>query len=227
MMLFALPALKAEESEYKFNNEDKSLEFQVSPLSGSLNIDGVRFRYYNSDNSALRLNFNMSYNRSSEVEVVEDNDGNSLDLDHSTSAFLFDIRPGYEMHFGGTERLSPYVGAEAMIALQSSSETRQFYDALDDDVNELTISNGQHSVAGFGPNERGFFGFGLNAVAGFDFYLSENLYIGGELNYGLSFRTLFDIDPDGDGDDNLDEEPQGGEFNFQPGARGFRLGYNF
>ena len=80
----------------------------------------------------------------------------------------WNLRPGFEKHLKGTNRLSPYFGAELDLAGQSSKEvTPTGYD----------FSAGQlHTTTDKNKNKGGFFRAGLNLVAGFDCYIL-NTYI--------------------------------------------------
>jgi opacity protein-like surface antigen len=99
--------------------------------------------------------------------------------------FNFAIRPGYEMHFAGTDRLSPYVGAELVYAMESSTLTREFHNSnnADDQAKPENWQTWDMSVKNSSST------FGLNALAGVDFYFVDNFYLGAEINFGFQSTT--------------------------------------
>jgi len=133
----------------------------------SLNNGLLRGRYFASDSKAFRLSLGVNYNY------------DELDGDAYTRTFGLSIAPGIEKHFAGTNRLSPYIGAELPIRMQSAK-----YE------NENTTVTGASSPTGA---DRGFFSVGLNAVAGVDFYIAKNFYTGIEFGTGLTFFKNSDI----------------------------------
>lgn len=173
----------------KFQGGEKNLEVEFNPFGGSpIGMNGFRFRMFNSESSAIRIGFNIGGTNNNEVysqqDKTEGSDGAVVilpELNQSMQTFNFAIRPGYEMHFAGTDRLSPYVGAELMYAMQSSTLTREFHNANNADDQskpenwqtwDMTVKNGSSM-------------FGLNALAGVDFYFVDNFYLGAEINLGF------------------------------------------
>jgi hypothetical protein len=173
----------------KFQGGEKNLEVEFNPFGGSpIGMNGIRFRMFNSESSAIRIGFNIGGTNNNEVysqqDKTEGSDGAVVilpELNQSMQTFNFAIRPGYEMHFAGTDRLSPYVGAELMYAMQSSTTTREFHNANNADDQskpenwqtwDMTVKNGSSM-------------FGLNALAGVDFYFVDNFYLGAEINLGF------------------------------------------
>ncbi len=174
----------------KFQGGEKNLEVEFNPFGGSpIGMpNGFRFRMFNSESSAIRIGFNIGGTNNNEVysqqDKTEGSDGAVVilpELNQSMQTFNFGIRPGYEMHFAGTDRLSPYVGAELLFAMESSTLTREFHNANNaDDVTkpenwqtwDMSVKNGSST-------------FGLNAVAGVDFYFVDNFYLGAEINLGF------------------------------------------
>jgi hypothetical protein len=173
----------------KFQGGEKNLEVEFNPFGGSpVSMNGIRFRMFNSESSAIRIGFNIGGTNNNEVYSQQTNtegsDGAVVilpELNQSMQTFNFAIRPGYEMHFAGTDRLSPYVGAELMYAMQSSTMTREFHNANNADDQskpenwqtwDMTVKNGSSM-------------FGLNALAGVDFYFVDNFYLGAEINLGF------------------------------------------
>ncbi len=173
----------------KFRGGEKNLEVEFNPFGGSpIGMNGIRFRMFNSESSAIRVGFNIGGTNDNQVysqqDKTEGSDGATVilpELNQSQQTFNFAIRPGYEKHFAGTDRLSPYVGAELMYAMSSSTMTREFHNANNADDQskpenwqtwDMTVKNGSST-------------FGLNALAGVDFYFVDNFYLGAEINLGF------------------------------------------
>ncbi|MFM7486246.1 MAG: hypothetical protein ACKO13_04910, partial [Cytophagales bacterium] len=83
------------------------------------------------------------------------------------SSFEINLRPGYEWHFLGTERLSPYVGFDVDFAVKSSS----YSDDRTVTQNQGSISSisGSWDTAG---TERGYTRMGSNVIIGVDSLVS-------------------------------------------------------
>jgi len=173
----------------KFQGGEKNLEVEFNPFGGSpIGMNGIRFRMFNSESSAIRIGFNIGGTNDNQVyqqqDKIDGSDGAIVilpELNQTQQTFNFAIRPGYEMHFAGTDRLSPYVGAELMYAMSSSTITREFHNSnnADDQTKpenwqtwDMTVKNGSST-------------FGLNALAGVDFYFVDNFYLGAEINLGF------------------------------------------
>ena len=204
-------------SDFKFSGGDMNLEIQMaSPFAAGepFSLDGVKFRYFLSNTSAFRLNVNVNASSETEITDQEDTDADLLELKKKTADFEFKIAPGYEMHFSGTNKLSPYVGGDVVLNFARNSVK------TDDQVaNEVVYDK----------TSNGSFTFGLNGVAGFDYYFAKSLYIGAELNYGLNMTSEFATKKTSDREDSEDEiDKNGGSFNFAPAAMGkFKLGFIF
>ena len=177
----------------KFQGGEKNLEVEFNPFGGSpIGMNGVRFRMFNSESSAIRVGFNIGGTNNNEVYAQQDktegSDGAVVilpELNQSMQTFNFAIRPGYEMHFPGTDRLSPYVGAELVYAMESSTLTREFHNSnnADDQAKPENWQTWDMSV------KNGSSTFGLNALAGVDFYFVDNFYLGAEINFGFQSTT--------------------------------------
>ena len=178
-------------------------------LSNSLNQ--VRVRYFLGNDLAARLGAHLSFNT------------NIPAPDTKTRAVEFSIAPGIEKHFAGTNRLSPYLGAELILGLRSA------HSEFDGPGNSGTEVKGS-----FGPTDnanRGFFLVGLGAVGGFDFYVAKHLYVGYELSMELSNRSFSEIETitiDGAGVQTTAKNEGSSAFSFGPNVRnGIRVGFVF
>jgi outer membrane protein W len=217
----SVTAQNNQSGDFKFSANDRNVEVQYAgPFADSpFSIDGIKLRYFNTDNTALRLRANITSTSSSTVTQQENSDSKLLELKKKESSFQFMVAPGYEMHFSATNRLSPYIGGEAVIDYLSSSVRTESQD--ENAVYYSKTSNG---------TDPGYFGFSLNGVAGFDFYVTKSLYLGVEVNYGLTLKSNLSQKTKSDAKEFKEAEPikNGGSFSFQPGAIGqYRLGFIF
>lgn len=171
---------------------EKNLEVQFAPLGGSpIGIDGIRLRLFNSDGTgAIRVRLGLGGTNDQTVNAQSYEIGNTTvpELYDTEKTFNFSIRPGYEMHFEGTDRLSPYVGAELIFAAGSETLIREFQDGINatDDADPAKWSTWEAE------RKRGTSTFGLNVVAGVDYYIADNLYLGAELGFGWQNKKYKD-----------------------------------
>lgn len=172
---------------------------------GSINLNSglIRGRYFLSDASALRLSAGINY------------DYDKISDEAHARVIGITLAPGIEKHFAGTERLSPYIGAELPISLQSAR--------YEDDNVEIEGSTSSNQYAG----NRSFVAVGLNAVAGTDFYVARNFYLGFEVGLGLRYQKNGDVEINRNiGSDETIEGTHG--INFSPFVNGgLRIGFVF
>lgn len=220
---------KIQAQDFKAKSGAKNLELQMAPLGGTpLSINGLRFRYFLSDNSAFRVNFFVGYNKTTTVDSQADSSGSDPmipELHTYESGLTFNLRPGYEMHFTGTDRLSPYAGAELDFGMATSKKVEESIEIDGTTINTITATT---------KGEKGYLRVGLNAVLGCDVYIVKSLYIGAEMGIGFQINkesiikhesTAKGWNPNADG--NRDEV-QGKSFDFGPNVIGqFRIGYIF
>jgi hypothetical protein len=172
---------------------EKNLEVNFAPLGGSpIGMDGIRLRLFNADGTgAVRVRIGLGGTNDVTVRAQSMTVANTAktvipELYDTKKSFNFSIRPGYEIHFEGTDRLSPYVGAELLFATGSETLIKEFHGA------STTADNNLEAAAKWSTWEaerkRGTTTFGLNAVAGFDYYFVDNLYLGAEIGFGFQTK---------------------------------------
>lgn len=231
-------------SSYKQEAGDKTLEFQFqSPFASgspfSLNAGEIRFRQFKSETFALRAGVHYSYNTKQDAfaTVSEVKDG-KVNVTESyadvTRNVAINFRPGFELHFDGTERLSPYVGAVAAIGFDKKSVIDR--EAVDSDFAK-TADKAKFDKVIRQKTRTGNLNLGLNAVAGFDYYFTKKLYIGAEMGFGFNvlkpFKTRTTDDNTSDkgvfaGKDGDAVKTGVSTIQFAPNFIGaFRLGYAF
>ncbi|HNP18829.1 MAG TPA: BT1926 family outer membrane beta-barrel protein [Fulvivirga sp.] len=205
-------------SDYKANGGEKTLELQFEPFGNNpIGLNGIRARWFSTSSSAFRLNLFLGINTDSQITQQEDTDNNLKELRDKFFTFSINVRPGFEKHLKGTERLSPYFGVEGDLAYQTSSSRSENQNGTD--VNYFKTIN-----------DNGFFRIGANAIAGLDYYITKKLYLGTEFGFGLSFTKLLAIKVKSDATGFTEPEPakRGSSFDLGPNVNAqIRLGYAF
>jgi len=217
----------AQESDFKPAAGANNLELNFVPLNGKpIQLTYIRYRRFLSEKTALRVGIGLSYS-SSKADSVFMNPTNPDQKEvqvYKSTKFGWSIKPGFEKHFEGTNRLSPYIGAELDLAGQSAKEvTPTSYNFTD---NKPTIVTEKNKSKG------GFFRAGVNLLAGFDCYITKHLYLGSELGFGFQYVKYSDYkketDPLAPNAKNPDPVSQGKEMNIGPNFNSsIRLGYIF
>jgi len=169
--------------------------FSAQPLS----INRLQFRYFNDESTAYRMGVNLGYR-----SFQDDPDPN---FEISGGVFDLSLIPGIEFHASGTNRFSPYYGAEVEIAFRRVSATER--ENIGGNVTETEYS-------GLYNGNRGFMQFGARALIGFDLYVVRNLYVGAEFGYGFMYEKDSDI-----------VVKEGAQTFEQEGMGSFRLGTTF
>ncbi|MDR1115848.1 MAG: outer membrane beta-barrel protein [Tannerella sp.] len=165
----------AQESSMESAKGGLSLEVGFSPLDVEgnniqLQNEQLRLIYSVSDKIGIRLG--IGFNTSTE------SDDNGLPSDEwmettsKTSRIAFS--PGIIYSFAGTEKLMPYLGAEAIIAAKSATTIAEAKDFKQEIRNEGDLFNT----------------FGLGVFSGFNYYFAERLYIGAEVGLAFEYKSL-------------------------------------
>ncbi len=200
VFLLSVTALMAQSGDFKASAGNLTLEGNFAPFGGNpFSSDFIRARKFVSDYSAFRLG----------VGAFVTSNNPTAHSSHITTGFT--LAPGIEKHFEGTDRLSPYVGAELVFA--NRSERREDHNP----INNTTVITRN-------PSENGWFRFGANVLAGADFYFSKHVYIGAELGYGMSFYNIKNTEIEGPSGTNITE--RGSSFGLGNNLNGrLRLGF--
>ena len=218
-------------------------------LNGNLN-PGIKVRKWKDNQTAYRATVLVGFNaqntpKTDPIETTYFNSNGEAvvvdDLKNSRSEWAIQLRPGIEKHFEGTQRFSPYVGLEAILALGGNSQTEETLTGADDGSRDIKkIKNdatSSISLPGI-PQGNQFnyltgFTIGAGAIAGFDFYVAKDLYIGLELSYAIAYNAAGkrkEIDTPATGDETTIETKGGYTFMFDPSTAAggaFKLGWNF
>ena len=130
-----------------------------------LNAAALKGRYFLMDNLALRASLGMS--NSNITKKVSDPLNEEI-----TKSSGFTLGLGIEHHFGGTDRLSPYVGAELAIGSASGSKKTTTKDLT------TTVKEAPRFVVGAG------------LLLGADYYIAPHVYLGVEAGLGLTSTSV-------------------------------------
>ncbi|MCB0802720.1 MAG: hypothetical protein KDB74_06450 [Flavobacteriales bacterium] len=202
--------------DFKPAGGEKNVEVNFTPLGGKpVSINNIKLRYFSSSDMAFRLGISVSSSSDKTVNLGAGADGKG-ELEDVKSSFGFSLNPGIEMHWEGTDRLSPYYGAELMFSTVSNKETNQVWDAADATTREGEKTSGSTT-------------FGLNLLIGADWYFTKSMYMGTEVGFG--FASVSEKDTENTPavkDAKTATAPGGSTFNLGPNFNSsIRLGFLF
>lgn len=189
---------------------------------------GLKYRNWMSSNVATRGTFLLGFRNISNPIVLQNSAGENVDANTSYFEWAVQIKPGIERHFAGTDRLSPYMGAELILGYGSNKYTTESLDASDAIV-ESYVKNGTQDFVGNNLPWTYVNGFtaGIGLLAGFDYYVAKDLYLGLELGYSFAYNKRAAVKTKQAGADEV-ETKTGSNVFFQPAAgANLRLGWNF
>jgi hypothetical protein len=196
------------------------------PLNGKpIQLTYIRYRRFLSATTALRLGIGLSYssNKADSTFNAALTPNTKVDGKYKKTQLGWNIKPGFEKHMKGTNRLSPYMGVELDLAVQSTKEMTPV--GLDPTDAVITRTDKNKS-------QGGFFRFGVNVLAGFDCYVTKHLYLGTELGFGFQMIKYSDFKSSSSylptGATDPDAVKQGSSTNIGPNFNSsIRLGYIF
>lgn len=176
-ILLAALATQDAQAQYRPEGAAKNLELMVAPLGGTpVTMAGIKYRSFSSANKAMRLGVFLGFDNKTTILQDEDSKAKMLELKKKESTITVGVQPGIEKHLAGTERLSPYFGGYLDLNYTTKSKKEETQLNLNDDKREV----------GYTKTNSSSLGVGVNAVAGFDYYLAKSLYIGTELGFGVA-----------------------------------------
>ncbi|SMC79597.1 BT1926 family outer membrane beta-barrel protein [Pedobacter nyackensis] len=184
----AMLGLAAQAQDFKPAKGDVTTEFGLTGGINDTNFelnDGaglLRFRYFHKENLAFRLGFNVgsSTDKGNAYGLIgTPNADKTGSAKRTETQFLINL--GVEKHFAGTDRLSPYVGADFLIG---GSSTKTTYENATGAVAAPVYADGVSSETK-GP---GSTIFGLRGVVGADYYIAKRLYLGAEAGFGFAYE---------------------------------------
>ncbi len=154
------------------------LGFDASTLS--FNSPALRFRYFLTNQLAVRASFGIASTVKTEnfYENEDDNSGGKGTFTAKNYKFNdgWNIALGAEHHFAGTSKLSPYAGLDIKFGGGKRSAKGENTDGNSFVADYTEEFSSKFSTLGF------------NLVAGTDYYFAENFYFGMEA--GLGFTSV-------------------------------------
>jgi outer membrane protein W len=150
------------------------LEAGIAPFAekGSIQLQEGQFKvvYMASDKIGIRIGLGFNTTSASEDNGLKDEEKVKAKM----SATEISFTPGLICYFSGTEKLSPYIGAELILATESNRVT-------------VEAENYKQVIK----NEGGLMStVGLGLFSGFNYYVAKNLYVGAEINIALRSKSL-------------------------------------
>jgi hypothetical protein len=178
---------------------EHNIEVSFNPLGDNpINASVMKYRKFLDDDRALRVTLGIN-NTSNSYLVAPENSltgGPTAGLLTHPDLFLhnnfsqIDLGLGYEMHFKGTDNLSPYVGFAAGISMETTTLKRERFSALNLEDATATFWEGETDPANWGvwsyQNDVTSSTLNLDLLFGADYYFNDAIYVGFEagLRYG-------------------------------------------
>lgn len=206
-LMFTISTL-AQENSFKPATGSTSAEVNFRPVSNNpISISSLKFRSYRPNGQVFRIGVLLG----GKIEKPNKNAAlNTVEIS---------LKPAFEKHLYGTERLSPYYGVEFELSYKYSSFT---FSDPDSDI-DIKYTGAWDE---FG-NEQGFIRVGANVIIGADYYITKNVYLGTEFGFGGQIMDFTDIKLKIDSESETLEK-NGGAFTFGPNYNGaLRLGFSF
>ena len=148
------------------------------------NNNAILAKHHLTDDKVLRLGFGIK--SVSNKWLLEDSislgSGNRAlqTIDSTESRIDFSVSVGYEKHLGSTRRLDPFIGGELMIGRIGGTKI--------DASTDITDVTGTEKIQDITQIDGGF-NFGLNFIAGFNYFFSERISIGAEMSLGYLYTS--------------------------------------
>jgi hypothetical protein len=172
----------------------------IGNLTDVNNNNTILVKHHLTNDKVLRFGLGLktiSNNWSSEDSISLSSGNRALQqIDSTEKRFDFSIAVGMEKHLGNTKRLDPYLAGEMVIGRIGSTKI--------DAGTDITDVTGTQKIQRIIQQDGGFT-FGLNAIAGFNYFFSERISIGAEVNMGYLYSSV-----GGDQSESLVDTPVSG-----------------
>ncbi len=140
----------------------------------------IRARYFVNDNIAARVQLGLGDGlgtpMSESYTFYENADGTGGEGTQDINRSSWNAQIGAEYHLAGTSKMSPYFGLGINFGGGSVKESWDKYDGTGYNANVGVEAEGKMSM------------FGVGVLAGMDYYVLENIYLGLEL--GLTYSSV-------------------------------------
>jgi opacity protein-like surface antigen len=188
-----------------------------TPTFGGANTPSLRGRYFLDDKMAVRAQLGFWTDNFSQP-ATEPYISRIGRYDRQT--VNYGLGAGMEMHMGGTDRLSPYVGGQ--LNWNRAITNHEWMDSEGNPWGSPTLKPGASRIITSATNT-----WGLDFLAGMDYYFAQNVYVGVEIGYNLSLRVEGD-QTDVNTGDPVDVQENNTFYSITPGSvSGLRLGWRF
>ena len=169
---------------------EHNVEVNLTPFGDSL-VDGTTLKYRNfmDDDKAFRLSITLNsssdlYTYWQDGEILDEPVSPQLHLQSGTT--VFGLAPGYEIHFDGTDNLSPYFGIEAFYYMVSRNDRMEFWGPDDLD----NVGQPDKYIIWDLNNKQTISSYGLNLLFGADYYFNDAIYVGFEAGLGFGMTNV-------------------------------------
>ena len=157
---------------------------QLSNITGVNNNSAILVKHHLTNDKVLRLGLGLNTVSNSwfTADSISLGSGNRAlqEIDSTEKRVDFSIAIGMEKHLGTTRRLDPYLAAEMVLGRIGSTKI----DAFTDTTDVTGTQKIQHII-----QQDGGFNFGLNLIAGFNYFFAEKISIGAEVNLGYLYAS--------------------------------------
>lgn len=175
-----LPSLKPENGEWGFGIRAEGLQGLI--WNNNFDSLSLQLRYALRPSAVFRVDAGIAlYKEKTSLKDVFSNGGHQYNEDAETLS-SFSISPAMEWHFNGTRRLDPYLG----LALPLVFVGKRHITEIDETIN----SNGTFFKREILRELLGGLGFGINGIAGINYFVSNRLALGLEYSIGASLVNV-------------------------------------
>lgn len=169
--------LSAQKAEKGNKTIETTLNFQTGNSPINLTVSEIRMRYFLKDDLALRARLNFNFNQNTDYSYDPMKPTNPpITINQQSSNFQLLV--GIEKHLKGTEKLSPYIGAE--FGGGTSNRNKDGVNTIDG------ITYKENATMQL--NDYGAFSIYGGLIFGADYYFIPNVYIGAEIGYGFGYQ---------------------------------------
>jgi hypothetical protein len=182
--------------------------FAQKPVSGDMTLESrfsldmggpngfftptIRYRYFLMDDLAIRATLGIT--STSNTQTIDNGAVPPATVETGeikTKGMAFGIAIGAEKHLAGTEKLSPYFGAELNFGMVGAGMTDAVSGATNTNAQNVTASGSSDGATFTGVDDKyettdgGATALGVRLIFGADYYFTNSIYIGGEMGWGF------------------------------------------
>ena len=160
-------------------------DISIGNVTDGNNNNSILAKHHLTNDTVLRVGFGLktvsgNWFLEDSITVVSSGNRALQTIDSTESRMDFSLSVGLEKHLGTAKRLDPYVGSELMIGRIGGTKLDASTDITDVTGTEKTQQITQID---------GGFNFGLNFIAGFNYFFAERISIGAEFNLGYLYTS--------------------------------------